>query len=69
MSMEVGNLGRICSSLFSMDYGNLRIEGRKEWKDGINYIVEDFKFKVEEVVFILVCKRDLLMVFEIVNKI
>lgn len=55
MSMEVGNLGRICSSLFSMDYGNLRIEGRKEWKDGINYIVEDFKFKVEEVVFILVC--------------
>lgn len=69
MSMEAGNSGRICSSSLSMDHGNLRIEGRKEWKDGINHTVEDPKFKAEEAAFTLACKRDLLMVFETANKI
>lgn len=50
-----------------MNHGDLKTEGRKEWKVGLSHVVEDTEFNVEEAAFTLAFKRDLLVGFETPN--
>lgn len=50
-----------------MNHGDLKSEGRKEWKFRLSHVVEDTEFNVEEAAFTLAFKRDLLVGFETPN--